>query len=581
MSTFLKIILLTYLCVVQGNLLASLHGDEEIKKRVHAHMIIGDYATACSEAFIGLQSYPDSKILRQAYLRALAKAGDEKVLMANWRLFIKKFPEESCNREMLECLAWAVIENGTVSSSPTIRVISLLGAYFSQDAKGVALLRQGLSDPNSYLRAAALKLSSNLLDASLQDEVLRVFKTETVWNVRLEAIRTIGEQSLEVSREDLTAIIAQQNSSAEEKAAAIEALVAMSDEIERKQIERLMQSDRAGLRLLACELIAYFEQDRDADLLLPLLRDPHAEVRAKALEVIGQLRIKNIGKRSVIELAAGCIGDSDALVGVVAAWVMTLNDPQQGLPAFVSFLQHACREVRLAAAAALSATGKYGVPLALKTFKTHQDPYVRMNLAIGLIGQRQQTMDACYCLYEALNQQKERWMWEESGFFRILAPSTVKHDEAIPNYPEAVNQLVRLEILEMLAIVHYPYAQQAVKGFLQERTWGLSGMASALLLTEGDEDAVDLVKALLQDNEQKVRIQAALILALWGKGEEAINVLQAAYPAADKELKAQILEGIGRVGSVNSLSFLAEKLQEPFQTLRIIAAAALLECLYH
>lgn len=580
MSTYVVVILSCF-CIVLGNLQAGITSDEELSKRVHAHMVIGDYPAACNEAFIGLQSYHDSKILRQAYLRALAKAGDEKALMANWRLFIKEFPEESCNREILECLAWSVIENGVASSSPGIRAISLLGAYFSQDAKGIALLKRGFGDNNSYLRAATLKLSSNLPDASLQEEVLRLFKTENVWNVRLEAIKAIGQLSLEVSRDDLTAIIARQNSSAEEKAAAIEALVAMSDEMERGQIERLMQSNRAGLRLLACELIAHFDQVHDVDLLLPLLCDHHSEVRAKALEVIGQLRIQSIGELSVVDLAAKYIQDSDSLVGVMAAWVMTLNDSQRGLAAFVPFLQHACSEVRHAAAAALAATGKYGIPLALKFFSTSQDPYVRMNLAIGLIGQRQHTMEACHCLYEALNQQKERWMWEEGGFFRVLAPSTIKHDDAISNYPEAVNQLVRLNILEMLAIVHYPKAQQAVKGFLQERSWGLSGMASALLLTEGDEDAVDLVKALLQDNEQKVRIQAALILALWGKGEEAVHVLQTAYPSADKELKAQILEGVGRVGSPNSLSFLAEKLQEPHQTLRIVAAAAILECLYH
>jgi HEAT repeat protein len=575
------VVVLGCLSIFLDNLVAEIINDEIFCKRVHAHIVIGDYNTACSEAFVGLQTYPDSKILFEAYLKALAKAGDEKALMVNWHLFMKKFPDEACNREMLECFAWAVIENGMRSSSPSIRAISLLGAFFSQDAKGVALLKRGFSDSNSFLRAATLKLSSNMLDASLQDEVLRLFKTENVWAVRLEAIKAIGELSLEVSRDDLTAIIAQQNSSAEEKAAAIEALVAMSDEMERSQIERLVQSDRAGLRLLACESIAYFEQINDVDLLLPLLCDHHPEVRAKALEVIGYLRINSIGSQSVADLAAKCVRDSDPYVGIMAAWVTTLINPKQGFITFEPFLYHACREVRHTAAAALAATGKYGMPLAVKIFNSSQDPYVRMNLAIGLIGQRQHTLEACRCLYEALHQHKERWMWEEDGFFRVLTPSTIKHDEAIPNYPEAVNQLVRLNILEILAIVHYPEAQQAVKCFLQERNWGLSGMASALLLTEGDEDAVDLVKALLSDKDQKVRTQAALILALWGKGEEAIQGLQEAYPSADKELKAQILEGVGRVGSVSSLSFLADKLQEPYQTLRIIAASAILECLYH
>lgn len=120
MRTFAKIIpsvrhiFFSCLCLAQGSLPAEVAGDEGLGKRVHAHMVIGDYTAACSEAFVGLQSHPDSKILWQAYLRALAKAGDEKVLMVNWRLFVKKFPGESCNREMLECLAWAVLENGAV-----------------------------------------------------------------------------------------------------------------------------------------------------------------------------------------------------------------------------------------------------------------------------------------------------------------------------------------------------------------------------------------------------------------------------------------------------------------------------------
>lgn len=172
-------------------------------------------------------------------------------------------------------------------------------------------------------------------------------------------------------------------------------------------------------------------------------------------------------------------------------------------------------------------------------------------------------------------------MWEEVGNFKTLQPSDIKHDEAIPNYPEAVNQLVRLNILEMLAVVRYPLAQNAIKAFLKESNWGITGMASALLLIEGDEDAVDLVKGLLSDQDQKVRTQAALILALWGKGGDAVSLLQERYPSADKELKAQILEGIGRVGSAESMTFLADRLQEPYQTLRIISAAALLECLYH
>ena len=172
-------------------------------------------------------------------------------------------------------------------------------------------------------------------------------------------------------------------------------------------------------------------------------------------------------------------------------------------------------------------------------------------------------------------------MWDEDGIFRILAPSDIKHDEAIPNYPEAVNQIARLEILNHLAIMKYPYAQEAIKRFLKEKTWGISGMASAVLLTEGDENSVDIIQGLLTDPDPKVRLQAAQILALWGGTDATVSVLQQSYAGADREIKEKILEGIGHVGKQSSIPFLTDKLQEPYQTLRIIAACAILQCLYH
>lgn len=559
-----------------------LNADEEtVLKRVNAHMVIGDFSSACQEAMNGLHQYPEAKPLWLSYIRALSKTRDEKTLIAHWSIFVEHFPAERQNREILECLAWAVIDNGSLSSSPIVRVTALLGAFFSQDAKGVAILLKGLRDEHAGLRGASIKLSSMLRDASLQDEILHLLKTEKSWKVRLEAIEVIGELHMTDARKELLSIIAQNNTHIEEKVAAITALVTMSDEIDHCQLIRLVQSDRVGMRLLACEMIAHYQQAQDIDLLYPLLKDYHADVRAKVFETIGRLRIKQIAGQNVTELAENGTTDNDPHVAVTSAWVLTLNDSTRGQKAFVNLLQHQSIEIRHLASAALAATGKYGMPLTLTAFQEQNDPYVKMNLALGLIGQRINSLPASDCLYDGLTQQKERWAWKEEGNFRILAPSKVKHDEAIPNYPEAVNQLTRLDVLEVLAMVHHPKAQQAIKSFLQERHWGISGIAAALLLTEGDEDAVDLVKQLLNDPDQKVKVQAALILAMWGQGEDVVAFLQSSYAGADRELKGQILEGIGRVGSNSSLGFLVEKLQEPFQTLRIAAAAALLECLYH
>lgn len=555
--------------------------EEVVVRRMHAHMIVGDFPAACSDAHAALQYYPQSKAVWQGYLRALAKAGDEKALMASWRLFVGRFPEESSNRAMLECLAWCSLEKGAIASSPAIRVTAMLGAFFSQDAKGIALLRKGLSDDNSFVRSAALKLSAMTHDPVLHDDVLRLVRSETVWSVRMAAIEAAGALGIIQAVPDLVAMVGKTNSRAEEKAVAIAALVAMTDDVDAGQLDKLIGSDRAGLRLLACELVIALHQEQHVDRLLPLVSDCHAEVRAKTLYALGHLRADAVAGRPVSALAAAAVKDPDATVAVAAAWLLTLNDRTQGQQAFESLLTHPQKHVQRQAAAALAAAGKYALPLMADAFRRHADPYVRMNLALGLIGQRTDTAAACDCLYAALSEQTERWQWDDMGDFHTMVPSQVKHDETMPNKPEALNQVARLQVLEVLAVLHYPQAQQAIKSFLQEHRWGISGMASALLLTEGDEEAVDLVKGLLQDEDQNVRVQAALILALWGKGEEAVELLQSAYAQADRELKGQILEGVGRVGSTFSLPFLTERLQDPYQTTRIIAAAAMLDCLYH
>lgn len=573
--------LLLYTSILHTSFVYATPDEESISKRIHSHMVIGDVSSACAEAQKGTSLYPQSKIIQESYLKALAKNNDEKGVMAQWNLYVKQYPEEANNRDLLECLAWATIGKGSTSSSPLIRVIAMLGAFFSQDAKGVTLLKQGLSDENSFLRAAAIKLASNLHDISLQDELLRLIKEEPLWDVRLAAIKAVGTLQLAEARPELEAVIVHNNTHVAEKTAAIQALILMAEEISRERIQKLVQSDRVGLRLLACEFILYFEQVDDIDLLYSLMQDRHASVRAKAFQVLGAMRIANIGDKPVDQLAIQGTLDADPLVQTTAAWVLTLSDPQKGCEIFQKLLQHKSRETRYLAAAALAATGKYGLPLIKQTFANNTDPYVKMNLALGLIGQRREIAPACNCLFTGLSSQKEKWEWRKEGQFRALCPSKVKHDDAIPNYPEAVNQLTRLEILEVLSIVKYPHAQQAIKEFLQQSNWGISGLASVLLLTEGDDNAVDHVKALLNDHDPKVKVQAALILAMWGKGEDAVQFLQESYATANRELKGQILEGIGRVGSQSSLVFLADKLQEPYQTLRIIAAAALLECLYH
>ena len=120
-----------------------------------------------------------------------------------------------------------------------------------------------------------------------------------------------------------------------------------------------------------------------------------------------------------------------------------------------------------------------------------------------------------------------------------------------------------------------------VKSFLNHQDWGVSASAASTLLQEGDDQSLVLVRELLSDSDEKIRVQAALMLAMMGSDPEAVQTLEEAYFKVDREMKMYIIEALGRIGDQRSISFLFGVLQDPFQVLRVVAASALIQCIYH
>lgn len=550
-------------------------------KRIHANSIVQDFAAACQEAQQGLYYFPGDKLLSEAHVKALAHAGDEKGMWDAWNQYALLFPKEAFdNYEVHELMAWGVIWKGADSPLPLIRLLALLGAFFSNDAKSIPLLKRYCQDKNAQIRSAAVQLISHMRDAQLCDEMLALLYYEKDWKVRLGIMKAIGKMKICEGRQLLFAKIADNHSTAEEKAAATEGLLYLFEKIDRQEIVTLVHSNRAGLRLLACEVVSHLRSQRDADQMILLASDNHSDVRAAALHTLGLLEFP-ADKQPLIQLARDKVQDRSPEVAITAAWLLTLLDPNSSKEVFMPLVQHSKRDVRLLAAAAIAATGKHGIPLAKDLFRSSQDQFFKMNLAVGLIYQQTDAFAACQALDDGLTAEQGRWMWKEEGQFRVLAPSDVKQDDDIPNAPEAINQMTRLEILNMLAVMKYPGAESAIRGFLQQHKWGIAGLASAVLLMEGDETSLNLIQGLLNDPDARIRMQAALTLSLWGGKEEAITFLESGYSSADRETKEKILEGLGKIGSRTSIPFLLQKLQESQQSLRLIAASSLLQCLYH
>lgn len=558
--------------------------EEEFKKRIYAHLMISDRLSAVEEAEKAVREYPESKALQLAYIRALSEKGDETEAMEQWVETSIKFQEEKNNRRMLELLAWGVLNKGESSAQLNIRLNSMLGAAFTRDAKAIPILLEQMRASNALLRSIAVKLATSFGDAPLKDEIARLLKEEKIWYVRLDVIQAVGLLRLHELKGELKEIIGNPRTLAEEKASAIVALVSMYDQIDREELVSLVRSDRAGLRQLAVEVITHLNMKEELDLLLPLLCDTSSDVRISALNGLGLMRVQKVGSTPVSELLEENVHSNSPEVAITASYVLVLLNEREGGRQLSRWLKSENPEWRRLSSAALSASGKYGLKLTLKEFRETEDPYVKINLAIGLIGQRTQVKMACDAIHEVFSQEKNAlWMWDSHSnpLFRSLAPSRVKHIEHIPHYPAVVDQLVRLDLLSILSILRYPNAQAAVREFLQMRTWGVTGAAAATLLQEGDEEDLAAIRELLTDPDEKIRVQAAMILAIVGSDPSAVKILQEAYPHVDREMKVHILEALAHIGDPISIPFLVDILKEPFQVLRVVSASALIQCLYH
>ena len=562
-------------------ILQGISSEEEGLRRVQAHLLIDDLPSALDEAKRLIEYFPDSKYSGSALVEALAANGMEEEALDVWHRLSAKYPELLVDRHLLEELSWGVLRKGIESSQYGVRLTSLIGAYLTHDARAVEMILRMMRDSNAIIRSVAVQMSSAYADAALKDEIGRLLSEEKVWMVRLSVIQAAGTLRIKALTPKLQAYVISDKSTFEERGAAIEALVRIYDKIDLPELQKLSTSNRAGLRHLACMLASHFMIPEAKDEVVRLIRDPHPDVRIAAVNAFGLCYHDKITLNEAKEAIGPVLKDSDPAVAITAAWSAILIDPPFGEPYMAEWLKDSLPENRRLASAALAATGNRSVKLGVKTLKESDDPYVRANVAQGLLGQRIEVGACCDSIYEFLQSDKRMWMRDNrrNPLFSVLAPSQVRHNDQVPNHPEAIDHMTRLELVSMLAIVEDPRALGAIKTFLQRKSWGVTGVAAATLLQEGDESALEVVRELLKDNDPNVRLQACLVLAMMGRDETVLTELQSAYKGANHERKLHILEAIGRIGQMESLGFLISTLSEPFPILRVSAAASLIQTL--
>ncbi len=554
--------------------ISALASPESTCRRIEAHLLVGDTGQAVAEADAALALYPEEPRVFQWALKSLAAAGKEGEMVQLWETFHEHFPEKAMEQETLEQICWGMLRKGLHAPGVASQLISIIGSALTQDMYAVSFLLEGLRHSNAHIRSVAVQLASFYGDHPLRDEVVRLFHHEQEMEVRLEVMKAVSKLRMEDLMPALMERVCDPKTAAQEKKIAIQALVNLRETASHEELEILVNSRRAALRELACEVIAHCEMRTEVPFLHRLVHDTHPDVQAAALKGLGLLRVKPT--QWVKHMAQHARNPN---VGITAGWVWILAEPEEGEKAFSRWLNHKSSDVRALAASALGAAGPYGSDLARAYLNRTDDAYMQANLALALIGQREACMEACAVLDRFLHTHQEKWMRIEEGPFHTLQKSTLTHKPAIPNYPEVVNQTVRLELLNVLAILEYPGAEEAIRTFLKQRQWGVTGLAAETLLGEGDETAIEHVRALLDDPDPQIRAEAALVLATWGRDPTALPTLLAVYPQGDRSLQIKILEALGRVRNRDAIPFLIERLKDPSLMLRMIAASILLQTL--
>ncbi len=264
---------------------------DQLSRKSYASLIVGDHEMALKQAHDCLEKFPDAPLSYEILIKSQSRAGLEKEMLATWKKFHERFPKEALAPFLLEEMCWGVLGKGWKSVGMSTKLVTLLGTAMTQDVRAVTVLKTAMNDSNSQIRAVAVQLSTHFGDASLKEEVLKLFHTEQSWEVRKELVSASAELKMIELLPELKKIVSDRKGGSEEKQAAISAIMALREKVDRDELEHLSKSDVAELRALAAKLIAKSQQSENGDLLLPLLKDFHPDVKGAALEAHAHVRL--------------------------------------------------------------------------------------------------------------------------------------------------------------------------------------------------------------------------------------------------------------------------------------------------
>lgn len=550
-------------------------------QRIKLFFLLQDSQGALETCASAIGQFPQSLEVKKLYVQALSQSGRSLYALQLWEDIKSELSDEKERSRIQECIAWGILSTGGSSSQIAIKNFSLFNSFQTQDARVSEMILHALNSSNALERALAVKLAAKYGDTLLHQFIIKLFRTEKISFVRKELIEAIGVGKIFEGKEILENILLQ-DINPSEKYLAIRSLSLLCEDLDLKEIRALLGHPCASFRLLGIEIIDKLSLVELYPLLFTALRDPSLEVKIAGLKTIG-LRISSkwsIDQKNVI---TACCFDRNPFIALLAAWNCLLQEESIGNDIFIEKMQSNNPSIRIFASALLSFSGFKGISLIISLFESSTDPYIRANLARGLLSLRVLVKEASLVLLHFIRNTQSPIMWDRSQyvFFPMISPSNVAPNPLCYNLRFVIDGMTRLSLLNNLLIIEPENAIEIARNYLHNHFWGLSGNASIILMETGHNYCIDLVKNLLNDPDKKIRLQAALVLAFMHQDQESIKILEELYYTAKQHEKFYILEALGQFSTRQSIPFLMKLLSEPFMGIRATAASILIQSLYH
>ena len=207
-----------------------------------------------------------------------------------------------------------------------------------------------------------------------------------------------------------------------------------------------------------------------------------------------------------------------------------------------------------------------------------QDPLTKLNLATHLLFHRKNSPEAAEALRLCLSSSL---IGEYSdGLFSWIGPSLLFHHPAIPRLPESQDLFLRLQLLALRQYSGQPIPKEEVESMLNDRAFGVSAEAASFLFQEFAHSLDEVLSPLLSHETEGIRIQAALLLTIISKSQQAATVLAQQYEKASREGKETIILGFSCLPASQTMKYLLPLLFDPSPVLRTRAAGALVASMY-